>query len=63
MREDDTSETEIFIRNIDKFFDCLNVRSLDEGTKKRKPNLQPFKKSDEHLQVGIISNAHFKLYS
>ncbi|XP_077861638.1 uncharacterized protein LOC144342249, partial [Saccoglossus kowalevskii] len=31
-----------FVRNFDKFFDCLNVRSMKEGINKRKPNLLPF---------------------
>ena len=35
----DTKETERFVRFFDKFFDCLNVRGLDEHIKKRKPDL------------------------
>ena len=27
---------------FDKFFDCLNVRNLEEHRKKNKPNLKPY---------------------
>lgn len=38
--------------NFDKFFDCLNVRSLDEWAKKKKPYLKPYRSStDERLGV------------
>jgi len=33
-----TRETERFVRQLDKFFDCLNVRNLEEHRKRRKPN-------------------------
>nr|XP_006814580.1 PREDICTED: uncharacterized protein LOC102809633 [Saccoglossus kowalevskii] len=36
-----------FIRNFDKFFDCLNVRSMIEGVRKRKPNLMPYRSPDD----------------
>lgn len=40
---------------IDRFFDCLNVRSLDEGVRKRKPDWNPYYDSgDVRLKV-IIS--------
>lgn len=35
--DDATTETRVFIRLIDNFFDCLNVRSHVEGVAKRKP--------------------------
>ncbi|XP_070567945.1 uncharacterized protein [Ptychodera flava] len=39
-----------FVRHFDKFFDCLNVRSMTEGFKKRKPNLLPYRSpNDERL--------------
>jgi hypothetical protein len=51
-KQDDTLETEKFIHYFDKFFDCLNVRSLNEGTNKLKPNLFPYRKlTDDHLKV------------
>ncbi|CAG2221682.1 unnamed protein product [Mytilus edulis] len=39
---DRTSATTEFIRHMDNFFDCLNVRNLNEGHQKRKDNLKPF---------------------
>ena len=36
------SETVCFIRIINKWFDILNVRNLQEGQTKRNPNLAPF---------------------
>ena len=45
------SETVLFIRNMNKFFDILNVRSLFEGRNKRNPDLNPFTDSnDERLK-------------
>ena len=37
-----SSETAKFILIIDKFFDCCNTRSLEEGARKRKPYLAPY---------------------
>ncbi len=53
-KNSETSETERFVRIFDKFFDLMNVRSLKEGTHKRKPNLNPYrndKQSEERLSV------------
>ena len=48
----ETTETERFVRNFDKFFDLMNVRSLEEGIKKRKPNLLPYRETtDDRLVV------------
>ena len=33
------AETKVFVETFDKFFDCLNVRNLDEHRKKLKLNL------------------------
>ncbi|XP_033739584.1 uncharacterized protein LOC117326894 [Pecten maximus] len=41
------SETVTFIRNINKFFDCLNVRNRFEGRNKRNPNLAPYMQTDD----------------
>ena len=50
-----TKETERFVRNMDKFFDCLNVRCPDEYRRRRKPNLAPYtEESDERLVVCLI---------
>ena len=52
MQNDETTETEAFLRMFDKFFDCVNVRTLSEGIKKKKPNLMPYRSSsDERLKV------------
>lgn len=37
------SETAVFVDKVDKFFDCLNVNSFDEGKLKRKPFIQPYR--------------------
>lgn len=48
----DTTETERFVRKFDRFFDMLNTRCLEEGTKKIKPDLDPYRSSaDERLKV------------
>ena len=50
----ETSETKMFVQIFDKFFDCLNVRNLDEHRKKRKPNLRPYTSpNDERLTVSF----------
>ena len=52
LNDKDTEETEKFIRHMDTFFDCLNVRSLREGDRRRKPNLQPYRETtDERFKV------------
>lgn len=38
----ETSETVYFLRLFNKFFDCLNVRSMWEGRNKRNENLAPY---------------------
>jgi hypothetical protein len=47
-----TTETEIFVRKFDKFFDCLNGRNLQEHHHRKKPNLAPYSSpTDERLSV------------
>ena len=47
-----TSETQKFCRMFDRFFDCMNVRAYSEGTKKRKPDLLPYRTaSDTRFKV------------
>ncbi|XP_055955159.1 uncharacterized protein LOC126812587 [Patella vulgata] len=41
------TETAKFIKLVDRFFDCLNVRSLYEGERKRKPDLMPYTSVDD----------------
>jgi hypothetical protein len=50
----DTSETARFCMMFDRFFDCLNVRCMDECVKKRKPDRRPYKyKDDSRLKVQL----------
>lgn len=47
----DTSETVCFIRHMNKFFDCLNTRSLYEARNTRNNNVSPYtSEDDERLQ-------------
>eukprot|EP00794_Sanderia_malayensis_P008307 gene8307-9194_t len=46
-----SSETAKFILMIDKFFDCCNTRSLEEGARKRKPHLAPYVSEDDERFV------------
>ena len=39
---DNVSETVHFIQNMNKFFDVLNTRNLNEGKRTRNPNLAPY---------------------
>jgi hypothetical protein len=43
----DRSETVQFINHINKFFDCMNVRSFSESFKKRNDNVKPFQSEDD----------------
>lgn len=55
--EDETTETRVFIRHMDNFFDCLNVRNHEEGVKKRKPWREAYFHSwDERFKVSIVSS-------
>ena len=50
-----THATSELCENMDKFFDSLNVRSLEEGVFKRKPYLLPFRSvTDELIGLNII---------
>lgn len=42
-----TKETEKFVLMMDRFFDCLNVRSLNQWKEKRKPDLKPYVSTDD----------------
>ncbi|KAK7481901.1 hypothetical protein BaRGS_00026809 [Batillaria attramentaria] len=43
----DCQETARFILLMDRFFDCLNTRSLTEGTNRRKNDLLPYRHVDD----------------
>ena len=47
LDNDATRETRLFIRLMDIFFDCLNVKSPIEGKLKRKDSRLPYKKPDD----------------
>ena len=52
VTDTNNEETEKFCRMFDKFFDCLNTRSLVEAKQKLKPNLNPyFSSEDSRLKV------------
>ena len=47
-------ETERFIRTFDHFFDCMNVRNFNEAIYRRKPDLRPYRSSDDaRLSVSV----------
>ena len=51
-----TESSRLFIRDIHKFFDCLNVSRTYSGQSKRKDALMPyFTKDDWRFDVGITS--------
>ena len=47
MGDRDMEETVKFVRNFDRFFDCLNVSNLSEGRKSRKLDLYPYRTPDD----------------
>ncbi len=54
--DESTTETENFIKMFDRFFDCLNVRSLSEWKSKLKPDLQPYTSPDDsRLKVRVLN--------
>lgn len=56
----DTEETEQFCRLFDRFFDMLNTRAIDEGIRRRKPDLKAYEKVDDaRFQVNVL---HFWVF-
>ena len=54
VSRDTTSETRIFIRHVNKFFDCLNGKGCVQAIKKRNPNIAEYiykETSDERFKV------------
>lgn len=52
-----TTETRLFIRVFDKFFDCLNVTSKLEGILKRKDSRLPYyQANDQRFKVMWLIN-------
>lgn len=53
-----TRETRVFIRHIDKFFDCLNVRRPQQALHQWKPDVAPYSAvSDDRFKVATYSEA------
>jgi len=53
----DARATAEFIEYIDKFFDCLNVDNLNEGTRAKKEFQKPYyNKDDPRLKVDFSYN-------
>lgn len=51
------AETSKFFQLVDRFFDCLNGRSLHEAIRTRKPDLAPYKQADDpRFEVLIKTN-------
>lgn len=52
LNREATQQTRLFIRMMDKFFDCLNVKSKKIGERKRKDFLKPYTTPlDERFEV------------
>lgn len=53
------AETSKFFQLVDRFFDCLNGRSLHEAIRTRKPDLAPYKQADDpRFEVLIKTKSH-----
>ena len=60
LDSDSTQQTRVFIRMIDRYFDCLNVKSPMTGQLKRKENLLPYKSvKDEQFKVCTTSKWYY----
>lgn len=52
LNDEGTTETRLFVRLFDQFFDCLNVKSKLEGVLKRKDYRLPYTHSgDDRFKV------------
>lgn len=62
FKNPDTEETQKFVAMVDRFFDCLNVRSKTEWALKRKPDLKPYSTSDDdRFDVSIVVYSYTRL--
>ena len=56
FNDDETTETRLFIRLFDEFFDCLNVTNKLEGTLKRKDARLPYyQANDKRFKVSVVA--------
>ena len=46
--DDNTQQTRLFIRMIDKFFDCMNSKGPKMALLKRKADIAPYAKETDH---------------
>jgi hypothetical protein len=59
LDNDNTRETRLFIRMVDRFFDYLNVRSPLAHQLQRKESIAPFRKpTDCRFKVSIVHTAN-----
>ena len=49
-----TKQTERFVRMFDRFFDMLNTRSLEECVHKRKPDLAPYRNTQDTYTLEVF---------
>ncbi len=53
----DTEETQKLVMMMDRFFDCLNARNINEWAQKKKEDLKPYySPDDKRFDVSIISS-------
>ncbi len=56
---DQTRQTRVFIRMINRFFDCLNVKTHKTGLMKRNDALLPYRsQKDERFKVSTFLCVH-----
>ena len=57
---EESTETQRFVKMFDKLFDCLNVRHPTEHIHKRKPFLRPYtSKEDDRFDVRMYIPINF----
>ena len=62
LNRDDTVETRHFIRMMDYFFDCLNVKSPRQGILERKEYCHPYSSpSDQRFKVLPLTPSHIHM--
>ena len=59
---EEASETVLFVKMMDHFFDCLNVNNFSTGKKKRKVFQDPYRSpSDFRFKVQFMKFYHISL--
>lgn len=59
---DKVTETVLFIRHMNRFFECLNVRYPDEAKKKRNPDVELYS-SENDQRIYILLNYFLVFFS